>query len=187
MLEIMREAERVLVVEDNRSLLRTLGAALRERFRDVRCCRTVAEATRMGMDWRPDLMVLDFQLPDGDARAVLDSAALYRPMPAVVAISGAASPVDGFELAQRGVRAFLAKPLMLEQLERAIDVALTSAPAIDAIIRQGVGHRGLAEATEQIRAVMIDEALARSDGSRRGAARLLRTSRQLLQYLIRRR
>jgi two-component system, response regulator RegA len=176
-----------MVVEDDRSLLRTLRAALSERFADVRCCRTVAEAEELVRDWRPELLLVDFQLPDGDARAILDLTALRQPAPVIVAVSGEADPIDSFELAQRGVRAFLAKPLTLDALDRAIEAALSSPPSLEPIVRQAVGHVGLAAVTEQVRAVMIDEALARSAGNRRAAARMLRSSRQLLQYLIRRR
>ncbi len=182
-----RAVDRVLVVEDNRSLRRTLAQALGARFADVRACGSVAEAAAQVADWHPDLIVIDFKLPDGDARAVLDLAALREPAPVVVAVSGEAGPVDTFELAQRGVRAFLPKPLTLAELEEAIAVALETAPALEPHLRQAVGHRGLSEVTEEVRGVMLDEALARAAGSRRGAARILDTSRQLLQYLIRRR
>ncbi|HSK05820.1 MAG TPA: response regulator [Kofleriaceae bacterium] len=182
----MRAVGRVLIVEDNRALLRTLEGALRGRFEDVRTCRTLDEVARLVAHWIPELMILDFQLPDGDACAVLDLPALREPAPVVVAVSGAAGPADGFALAQRGVRAFVPKPLALAQLDRALEIALSSAPPLDPHLRQSVGHHGLAAVTEAVRGVMIDEALARSAGSRRGAARMLKTSRQLLQYLLRR-
>ncbi|KAB2906575.1 MAG: response regulator [Kofleriaceae bacterium] len=183
----MRTVERVLVVEDNRSLLRTLEEALRARFPDVRAGRGIADVSRLIDGWSPDLVILDFQLADGDARSVLDLAALREPAPVVVAVSGEASPVDTFELAHRGVRAFIPKPVTLDELERAIAVALETAPRLEPHLRQAVGHHGLAAMTEEVRAVMIDEALARAAGSRRAAARILDTSRQLLQYLLRRR
>lgn len=53
------------------------------------------------------------------------------------------------------------------------------------VLRQTVGHKPLSDVQTEVRAVMLDEALARSQGSRRGAARRLRMSRQLLQYLLR--
>jgi two-component system, response regulator RegA len=183
----MRVVERVLIVEDNRSLSRTLEAAMAARFAEVKLARSVADAGRLVESWSPDLIVLDFSLPDGDAHAVLDLAAVREPAPVVVAISGEADARQTFALAQRGVRAFLPKPLTLDELEAAIDAALTTAPDLEPHLRQTVGHRGLQEVEAQARDVMVDEALARSVGSRRGAARILETSRQLLQYLLRRR
>ncbi|WP_437764056.1 helix-turn-helix domain-containing protein [Sorangium sp. So ce764] len=40
---------------------------------------------------------------------------------------------------------------------------------------------------EQVRTILVDEALARAGGSRRKAAQLLNISRQLLQHSLRRR
>jgi two-component system response regulator RegA len=182
-----RPVERALIVEDSRSLARTLEQALASRFGEVRTARSVADAARELATWHPDLVVLDFVLPDGDANAVLDLAAMKEPAPVVVAISGEADAQQTFGLAQRGVRAFLPKPLRLEELEAAIDVAVSTAPDLEPHLRQSVGHRPLHAVEAQARDVMIDEALARAVGSRRGAAKILATSRQLLQYLLRRR
>lgn len=175
----------MLVVEDNRSLLRTLRNALEPRFVEVRTCSSVAEALCTLDDWAPDLLIIDFKLPDGDARTVLDRALARQPAPVAIVISGEAAPDETFELAQRGVRSFLPKPITLDELEQAIALALDSAPELSPHVRQLVGHRSLAGVTAEVRATMIDEALARSSGNMRGAARLLETSRQLLQYLRR--
>lgn len=182
-----RVVERALIVEDNRSLLRTLVSTLERRFGEVRSTRTVEGARALLEGWRPELIVLDVMLPDGDALAVLELAALREPTPVVIAISGEADAAQTFALAQRGVRAFLPKPLRLAELEAAIDLAVRTAPDLEPHLRQTVGHRGLQEVGAQARDVMIDEALARAVGSRRAAARILDTSRQLLQYLLRRR
>jgi DNA-binding NtrC family response regulator len=182
----MRMVERVLVVEDNPSLLATLQRALARRFKDVRACNTIAAARASLEGWQPELVVIDYKLPDGDAREVLDLAEARDPAPVVIAVSGSVEPVDTFELAQRGVRVFLPKPLTLDELDRALDLALETAPALEPHLRQAVGHRSLEDVSDEVRDVMIDEALARANKSRSGAARILGTSRQLLQYLLRR-
>lgn len=185
--QVRRLIERVLIVEDNRALLRTLAQAMTAQFAEVRVARTVAEARAAVAGWTPELLVLDFELPDGTAPTVLDLAELREPTPVVIVISGRAGPIDSFALAQRGVRAFLAKPLTLPELEAAIERALGAAPDLAPHVRQTAGHRPLREVTDEVRDVLIDETLARSGGSRRGAARILATSRQLLQYLLRQR
>jgi two-component system, response regulator RegA len=176
---------RVLVVEDDPSLMRSLQGALAARCLELRACTTVAEA-RGAAGWRADLVICDVVLPDGDAFDVLDALA-GAPAPPVVAISGEAGPDQSFELSQRGVRAFLAKPFSLDGLDRAIDRALATAPELAPIARQVVGKRGLHEVEDELREVMIDQAMAQSGGSRRAAARLLGISRQLLQHALRRR
>jgi DNA-binding NtrC family response regulator len=180
-----RPVERVLVVEDSRALLRCLRDTLAETYRDVRACRSVCEAEIAVADWWPDLVLLDVVLPDGGAFDVLELLERRHPAPAVIAMSGSAEPAQSFLLATRGVRTYLAKPLRLDRLHAVIRQALEATPDLRPVLRQTVGHKPLAEVQDEVRAVMVDEALARSRGSRRGAARLLSMSRQLLQYILR--
>lgn len=177
----------MLVIEDNPSLLQSLKDALERRFAEVRTCSSVADALRTLDDWKPDLLITDYMLPDGDARAILDRVLACQPVPLVIAISGEAGPEQSFELAQRGVRSYLSKPIRLDELEQAIAIAMDKAPELSPHVRQLVGYKSLAGVTSEVRATMIEEALARSSGNVRGAARLLETSRQLLQYLRRKR
>lgn len=179
------DALRTLVVEDNVALLRTLERALTALGRSVRSCSTVAEARRTLGEWRPTMLILDVELPDGDAFDVLRAAAELPAAPVVIAMSGVASPSESFRLAQLGVRSYLVKPLRLEALEQAIDEALGAPPDVTPHLRAQVGHVPVRELERHVRRTMVEEALARAGGSRRGAARLLQVSRQLLQHMLR--
>jgi len=182
-----RPVERVLVIDDSRALVRSLRGALAESYPDVRACHSVGEAQIAVADWWPDLVLLDVVLPDGCAHEVLDLLERRHPAPAVIAMSGSAEPEQSFRLATRGVRAYLEKPLRLDRLQAVIRHALQATPDLQPALRQIVGHKPLADVQTEVRAVMLHEAMARSRGSRRGAARLLSMSRQLLQYLLRQR
>lgn len=178
-------SERVLVVEDDASMLQTLALAL-ARFGEVERASSVAEAVASLQRSRPSLVVLDFALQDGDARHVL--AALEGDgWPAVVAISGTATPVEAFELASLGVGAWLEKPFSLEALIGAVERARSQAPRLAPFVRRCVGLRGLDDVEDEVRRVMTDEALGRAQGSRRRAARLLEVSRQVVQHMLKRR
>lgn len=179
-----RIPERLLVVEDNERLRAMLTQVLAGRAAEVRGVASVAEAAALIRTWRPDAMVLDFQLPDGDGLDVLRLIADSGPLPAVVAISGAAEPGETFRLAQLGVRAFVPKPIQAEALQRALGVALDTAPDVVPIVRAAVGHAGIREVESLVRATMVSEALARVRGSRKAAARLLAASRQFLQHVL---
>jgi DNA-binding NtrC family response regulator len=183
---VSRKVERVLVVEDSPQLSRSLCAALAETYPDVRACHAVADVGAAIAEWWPDLVLLDVVLPDGDAQRVMELLEPRRPAPAVIAMSGAAGPAQSFALAAHGVRAFLDKPLRIERMHAAIRTALAATPELGPALRQTVGQRALAEVEAEVRTVMVDEALARAQGSRRAAARLLDMSRQLLQYALRR-
>ena len=117
--------ERVLIVEDDAALRRSLQRTLGRRFTSVRTCGTRAEAGVLIADWRPQLVLLDVMLPDGDAFDVLREAASSTPLPQVVAMSGAARAHLARDLRGAGVVELLVKPLTPDALDRALDAALT--------------------------------------------------------------
>lgn len=182
----IRRVERALIVEDDDRLRSTLVRVLQGWAEQVRSAARAAEGGRLMQQWEPELAVLDVRLPDGDARDVLRDAGPGA-CPAIVAISGAAGPDEAFELAGLGVQAYVSKPLDLQDLEAALERALTEAPELGRQVRRAVGRVGLRELEADVRAVMVDEALRRAQGSRRGAARLLAVSRQMLQHVLRHR
>lgn len=182
-----RELSRLLIVEDNTALVETLARALRPRVPEIVTCRTLFEVRAALPGFTPDLVLLDVELPDGDAFDVIKDLNRVVPTPAIVAMSGVAGPDEAFKLAQLGVQRYLKKPVDLVTVERAIEEALTCPPNLEPHVRAAVGHVPLNELERSVRESMLDEALARAGGSRSAAARLLAVSRQLLQYMLRKR
>jgi DNA-binding NtrC family response regulator len=180
------EIQRVLVVEDGRELRRTLERALADRFPEVRSAASVAEAVALLESFRPELVLLDVELPDGSAIDVMRAAMRGDSVPVAVAMSGRAEPAQSFELAQLGVRTYLQKPLDLALLDRALDEAIANPPDLEPHVRSVVGQRQIHEVQDEVRETMLREALGRARGSRRAAAKLLRVSRQLVQHMLRR-
>jgi len=117
--------QRALIVEDDPGLRRSLRRALVRRFPSVRTCGTRAEAEALIADWRPQLVLLDVMLPDGDAFDVLREAARSGPVPEVVAMSGNGRASLSRELREAGVVELLVKPLTPEALQRALDAAVS--------------------------------------------------------------
>ncbi len=181
-----REVGRVLIVEDDEALRQTLERALRERFENVSTAASVAAALEAIETAPPDLLLMDVELPDGSAVDVMRAAVKGDAMPLAVAMSGNATPTQSFELAQLGVRTYLAKPLTLSALERAIDEVLSQPPELGPHVRAAVGQKPIHEVESEVRDTMLREALGQSGGNRRGAARLLQVSRQLIQHMLRR-
>jgi two-component system response regulator RegA len=179
--------ERLLVVADQalgRTLTQALDQVLAQRTAEVRSVATVAEATPLITTWRPDIVVLDCDLPGGGCVEVLRLLTGSEPHPAVVVVSGELGPSDTFRLAQMGVRAFVPKPVQPEALARGLDEACEGVPDLEPFVRAAVGRLGVLEVEEKVRAAMVSEALARAHGNRHGAARLLDISRQLLQHIL---
>lgn len=179
------DVESVLVVEDDVTFSDTLQAVLAPRARQVRTARTVGEAKALLCDAAPDVVLLDFALPDANAEDLLPDLLQLRPLPTVIAMSGVATTEEAFRLAQTGVRAFLQKPFDVAGLELIWQQAMTEPPDMLQPARQAVGKLPLRAVEGAVRDVMLGEALAMSNGSRRRAAGLLRVSRQALQHMLR--
>ena len=116
---------RVLVVEDEDSLRRTIVRNLEQRGYEVREARTVAWAADACAAESPDVLVLDINLPDGSGWDVLRQlAARGVPRPPVVAMS--AAPPTRKRLDEFGPITFLAKPFPIDALLRAVEHAATA-------------------------------------------------------------
>ena len=172
-------------MEDNAALRGALSHALEQRFERVETCAGVEQALAILRSFQPDVVLIDVELSDGSAVDVLRVAAVQSPVPAFVAMSGVAGPEHAFELAQLGVRSYLRKPIHIEQVEVALADALHSRPDVVPHLRAAVGRVPLRELEQLVRETMVSEAMAKTHGSRRGAARLLDVSRQLLQHMLR--
>lgn len=106
-------------------------------------------------------------------------------MPHVTVVSELETADVGFRLAQLGVRCLVEKPVIWAELDRVWPDAMNQPPNLRPLLRASVGLVGLRQMELIAREAMIGEALARVNGSRRGAAGVLQISRQLLQYIIR--
>jgi DNA-binding NtrC family response regulator len=173
-----------LVIDDDPTLRAALATFLREQHLRVGTAASAAEAIEQ-LRAKPDLVLLDVRLPDGDAFTVLEHARRLAPAPIRIALSGEASPEDAFRLAEYGVRNFLQKPVGLGELWDAILSAAERPPDLAPLVQQTVGHLSLRQLTTKVREEAIKQALARARGSRTGAARILKVTRQAVQQMLR--
>jgi DNA-binding NtrC family response regulator len=180
-----RQLQRALVVDDNAPLRAAIARWLRDWGLEVVEAGTASEAKAL-LDPPPDLMIVDVRLPDDTALGVIEAASKVSPVPLKVAISGEASPEEAFELARRGVRAYLPKPFTLQELSDAVMDASREIPELELLVAELVGHVPMREVQGHVRKVMVEQALTLSSGSRSGAARLLDVTRQAVQQMVRR-
>jgi DNA-binding response OmpR family regulator len=142
---------RVLIVEDDTSLGRTLTERLEKERLEVVWARTVAEAEAAlsGNAW--DLAILDAKLPDGSgfglARQIKRTS--LTPVMFMTALNSAENRLEGFEI---GADEYLPKPFHLKELilrvrhvlatQRVPDVIRTSGRTIDLHALSVVGPDG---------------------------------------------
>ncbi len=117
-------AERILIAEGNELVASTLAEQLKLLGYDVASiARNGEEAVRACEQTRPDLVLLDMQLPDNDGAATASQIIERAQTPVVMMLTfGDTSSV--LRADQSGALAYLVKPVNPEELPPAIDIAL---------------------------------------------------------------
>jgi DNA-binding NtrC family response regulator len=171
-------------VDDDIAVGRSVAAVLEAHALDVRVCADLVAADDLLESWEPDLVVVG--LSDGRAEDLLERLQRVPPLPPTIVAGEEVTPERAFSLGLRGVRSYLRKPVDLVALEGAVVEALERRVDPTALVRAAVGQVALPDLEAQIRRAMIAEAIRRTAGNRRRAARLLGVSRQFLQHALRR-
>jgi two-component system response regulator RegA len=176
----------ILVVDDDEDVASGIRDVLAGHVERIESATDVRSACALLDGWMPDVLILDILLPDGSAFDVLEHLEGRHSTPVVLVISGRADREEVFRLGRFGGAGFLEKPFGPAALRRALVAAIAAVPDVRHQLRVLVGRRPLKAVEREARDTMLGEALARSSGSRRGAARLLDVSRQLVQQMLRR-
>lgn len=129
---------RLLVVDDEHSLVDLLGEALRFAGYDVEAARDGSEALRKASDTEPDLLVLDVNLPDVDGFEVCRRLRRGGAEVPVIFLTARDDPADLKTGFTRGGDDYMTKPFSLEELNF----------RIQAILRRSLGR---AERDEMLR------------------------------------
>lgn len=121
---------RILVVDDEPAILRTLSINLRAHGYQVETARDGGSALRVAAARMPDLFLLDLGLPDLDGVAVLSRLRLLTSVPIIVVSARHASD-DKVEALDLGADDYLTKPFgMAELLARIRSALRRSTPEI---------------------------------------------------------
>jgi CheY-like chemotaxis protein len=110
---------RILVVDDDRDFVLTLGTLLRQDGHIVEEVYGAQDAMRTGRDFDPDVVLVDIALPDGSGYAVAEHirrhARSRRPM--LIALTGIYKRPPHDRLSQIvGCDHFLTKPFQIDEL-----------------------------------------------------------------------
>ena len=127
---------RVLIVEDEQSLGRTLHERLLKEKLDTTWVQTIAEAQAALEDGRWDLAVVDVKLPDGSgfglARQIKRSS--LTPVMFMTALNSAENRLEGFEI---GADEYLPKPFHLKEFLLRVRHVLTTQRVSEVIEAEG--------------------------------------------------
>ncbi len=127
---------RVLIVEDEPSLGRTLHERLLKEKLDTTWVQTIAEAQAALEDGRWDLAIVDVKLPDGSgfglARQIKRSS--LTPVMFMTALNSAENRLEGFEI---GADEYLPKPFHLKEFLLRVRHVLTTQRVSEVIEAEG--------------------------------------------------
>jgi two-component system KDP operon response regulator KdpE len=115
--------ERVLVVDDDRSLLRALSIGLRARGYEVATAVTGADGVTQVSLFQPDVVVLDMSLPDLDGVEVCARIRSFSDVPVLV-LSALGSESTKVAALDRGADDYVTKPFGMAELEARLRVLL---------------------------------------------------------------
>ena len=110
---------RVLVVDDDEQIVDLLREVLeRDQRFEVRTAATGYDAGMLTQEFRPDLLILDFMLPDINGNAVCEA---IRGNPdlsetKIIIVSGVVNQAEIADLLTRGADDFMKKPFNIEKL-----------------------------------------------------------------------
>ncbi len=108
--------EKIIVLEDDLIVRKSLEQQLRYRRYDVASASTIAAAEELLTKDNFDLMIVDVRLPDGDGTDLLKQIQARPSKPIVVMISGFGTVDLAVECMSNGAFTFLTKPFSPEQL-----------------------------------------------------------------------
>jgi len=116
--------EKIVLVDDEVSILNSLGGALRDEGYRVSCARSGEEALEELQQDLPDALLLDIWMSGIDGLAVLERVKQFAPQLPVIIISGHGNVETAVRATKLGAFDFVEKPLSLERILVSIQNAL---------------------------------------------------------------
>jgi two-component system cell cycle response regulator DivK len=118
----------ILIVEDNENNMMLVRDVLKFKGYEILEATTGAEGVRLAIECKPDLVLMDIQLPDIDGLTALAQiradAALSR-VP-VLAVSASVMPDDQQRIAASGFNAFIRKPINVRNFIATVETFLSA-------------------------------------------------------------
>ena len=131
---------RVLVIEDETSSREALESLLLEEGFLVRTASTGRAGLQTYRDFTPDVILCDYYLPDIDGLRVLRAIRAEGGNVRIILMTAGLGGVEGERMLRHEADAFLAKPVDLEELQRALDGSGVPRQVLHATITKGVPH-----------------------------------------------
>lgn len=123
MREIIKNKMKVLIIEDDRGLNRGISFALEQEGYEVRSAFDLASGETLYKQERPDALLLDLNLPDGDGIEFCQKVRLESNLP-VLMLTARDMEVDEIMGLSSGADDYITKPFSISVLKIRLDNAL---------------------------------------------------------------
>ena len=123
----MRVAKKVLVVEDNELNLRLFCDLLRAHDYDAAAVRDGREALAIAREFRPDLIVMDIQMPHVTGLELTEAIRADEELSAIpiMAVTAYAGKGDEDRIRAAGANAYVSKPIALLRFIETVESLMT--------------------------------------------------------------
>lgn len=128
----MAKLARILVVDDDRLILHTLAAGLRDAGYEVMAAEEGESALHLALEARPDLALLDIRLPAMSGPRIAAQLQQQCAIP-VVFLSAYSDAILVEQAVAAGALGYLVKPLDVAQIVPSIEAALARAAEISSL------------------------------------------------------
>jgi DNA-binding response OmpR family regulator len=116
----MEKQKNILLVDDDKSILRILTRILQKQGYSIHTAETGREAEEMISSQSYDLALIDVKLPDTDGVDLLQKIQATRPNMIKIILTGFASMDNGIKALTAGADAYLVKPVEPTELLKII-------------------------------------------------------------------
>ncbi len=121
---------RVLLIDDDEAIQLVVSEALRREGHEVEVAGSIAEQRDKRLDFRPDIIVTDVILPDGNGLDAIAEMRAALPDVPVIVMSAQNTLSTAVRATEQGAFEYLPKPFDLDELCRAVRDGLARKPAI---------------------------------------------------------
>ncbi len=123
----MRAENPVLLVENDAPLRRSLGKFLDQAGYAFHSCSTAAQALAQAQKVPPDVVIVEYHLPDANGNSLIEKLNLLAPEAAVIVLSKYDFQAIAEDLYRVKIETFLKKPFDLADFEAALCSACSKA------------------------------------------------------------
>jgi len=116
----MTQSARILIIDDDESIRRTLSSILEEKGYIVDTARNADEALRKSKDFYYNLALIDIRLPDIEGTDLLNKLEEISPGMIKIILTGYPSLQNAIKAVNKGANGYLVKPADIDELHRMI-------------------------------------------------------------------